>query len=224
MPATRPSDSCKRFHKRRQAVGRAGRIRNHGHVAAQHAVIDAIDDGRIDAVRRRRDHDLLGATREVLRRLLLAGEEPRAFQHDFHAELAPGKLRRIAFGQHADAVAIDDHVIAIDGDLAREWAVRRVMTRQVRIGLRIAEVVDRDDLDLAVALRFVQRAQYIAADAAITIDTHLDRHGQLSPVVSIESTVLTTASAVKPKCRNRSLPWPEAPKPVMPMTRPREPT
>jgi hypothetical protein len=83
--------------------------------------------------------------------LFLAGEQARALEHDVDAELAPRQLRRIALGQHADAVAVDDHVVAVDFDLARELAVRRVVARQVRVGLRVAEVVDRDDLDLARA-------------------------------------------------------------------------
>ncbi len=54
--------------------------------------------------------------------------------------------------------------------------MRGVVLRQVRIGLRVAEIVDRDDLDLVGALRFVQRAQDVAADSSVTVDTHFDRH------------------------------------------------
>jgi hypothetical protein len=83
--------------------------------------------------------------------------------------------------EHADLVAIDDHRIALDAYLSRELAVHRVVARQVRIGLGITQIVDRDDLDLAGALGVVQRAQDIAADAAVAIDSNLDWHVCVSP-------------------------------------------
>ena len=60
--------------------------------------------------------------------------------------------------------------------LAAEAAVRRIEAGQVRIGIGVAQIVDRHDLDLAPMLALVQRTQNVAADAAIAIDCHLDRH------------------------------------------------
>jgi hypothetical protein len=40
-----------------------------------------------------------------------------ALEHHVDAELAPGQLGRIALGEHLDAVAVDDHVVAVDLDL-----------------------------------------------------------------------------------------------------------
>jgi hypothetical protein len=48
---------------------------------------------------------------------------------------------------------------------------------QVRIGFRIAQVVDRDDLDLMVAAGFIQRTQNITADTAVAVDGNFHRHG-----------------------------------------------
>ena len=44
------------------------------------------------------------------------------------------------------------------------------------VGVGIAEVVDRDDLDFAGALGFEQGAQHVAADAAVAIDTNTYGH------------------------------------------------
>ena len=63
-----------------------------------------------------------------------------------------GSFGRIALRQHLDVVAIDHHCVAVDVHVAGEAAVRGVVPRQVRVGLGIAEIVDGDDLDLAVRL------------------------------------------------------------------------
>ena len=52
--------------------------------------------------------------------------------------------------------------------------MRGVVARQVRIGLGLAEVVDRDDLDVVLLPAFVMRAQDVAADAAVTVDSDFD--------------------------------------------------
>jgi hypothetical protein len=50
----------------------------------------------------------------------------------------------------------------------------------VGVGVRVAEIVDRDDLDLVRPTGFIQGAQHIAPDASVTVDAHLDRHVQPS--------------------------------------------
>ena len=140
-------------------------------------MIDAVDDRRIDIFTARRgDHDLAGAACQMQARLRLAREQPRALEHEFYAKRAPGELRRIAFGEHLDAIAVHHHRIAVDGDFARKFPVRGVVAREVRVGLRIAKVVERNDLDILLPLRLVECAQDIAADAAVAIDPDFDRH------------------------------------------------
>ena len=112
-----------------------------------------------------------------------------------------------------------------------------VVAGQVCVGFGVAEIVERDDLDLLLAIGLVQRAQDVAADAAVTIDSDFDGHScssdkgdsstcrprsagyRFSP--SSRSAVCTMFSAVNPKCLNRSFATPDAPKVVMPMTAPR---
>src|SRR5690606_26856880 len=104
-------------------------------------------------------------------------EQAGAFEHDVDAQLAPRQFRRVALGANLDAIAVDHEVARLDHDFTREAAMHGVVAGQVRVGFRIAEVVDRDHADLVVALRFVQRAQHVAADAAIAVDGDLDSHG-----------------------------------------------
>ena len=79
----------------------------------------------------------------------LAGEEARALEHEIGLELGPRQLRRVALRDHADAVAVHHHRIAIDVHIAAEAAMHGVEARQVGIGIGIAQIVDADDFDLA---------------------------------------------------------------------------
>src|ERR1700733_5373923 len=187
-------------------------------------MIDAVHDGGIDILAaRRRDHDLLRAALQMGACLGAAREEAGALENEFGADLTPRQLRRIALREHADAIAVDDHRIALDAYFPREPAVHRVVARQVRIGLRVTQIIDGDDLDLAGALGVVQSAQNVAADAAVAVDSNLDWHMRPQPFSS-SSCFETILSGVKPKWGNRSEALPEAPKRSMPITRPCKPT
>ena len=146
-------------------------------------VVDAEDERDVGIRRRRRDHHLLRARVEVLLRPFAVGEEPGRLEHDVDAELAPRKRGRVALGQHLDLdVAGADRAVA-DLDLLAERPERRVVVQQMRHGLRVAEVVRRDDLEVAAALQM--RTEEVAADPAESVDAHPNlRHGlpPFSPV------------------------------------------
>jgi hypothetical protein len=46
----------------------------------------------------------------------------------------------------------------------------------MRIGLRVAQVIDGDDLDVVLLAALVVRTQDVAADAAIAVDGDFDGH------------------------------------------------
>src|SRR5262245_39081236 len=103
------------------------------------------------------------------RGLLLAGEQPRAFERDVDAEIFPRKLRRIADREHLDRADATLDGVALDRHLARESAVDRIEAQQMRIGLGWGQVVDGNDGDiLAVALD--DCTQHHAADTTKSID------------------------------------------------------
>ena len=80
---------------RRQAVGGAGRVRDDEVVLGQLVVVDAVDDGQVGAVGRRRDEHALGAGGEMRGGLVAGGEDAGAFERDVDAEFLPRQLRRI---------------------------------------------------------------------------------------------------------------------------------
>jgi hypothetical protein len=89
----------------------------------------------------------------------------------------------ITLREHADAIAVHHHRVTVDAYLARELAVGRVVARQVRVGVGITEIVDRDDLDFLCATALIKCAQHVAPDAPVTVDANLDCHGVNSSVV-----------------------------------------
>jgi hypothetical protein len=172
-----PDFVVQRLDQRHQAVGRAGGVRNHRKRGFQRLVVDPKDDRRIDVLATGRGNDhFLRAALDVRGRLFLGREEPRAFMHDIDAEFAPRQFGRVAIGQHTYPVAIDDHRIAVDRDGARKRPMSGVMLGQMRVGLRVAKIVDRDDLDVMTLAAFVVSTQDVAADPAVAVDCDFDRH------------------------------------------------
>ena len=143
-------------------------------------VIDAVDDGRVDVLAAGRGDDHLRAPPfRCADAFSLVVKSPVHSSTTSTPSEPHGSSRRIALREHADAVAVDDHRVAFDADRARKLAVRGVVARQVRVGLRAAEIVDRDDRDVVLLAVLVMRAQHVAPDAAVAVDGNLDRHGLL---------------------------------------------
>ena len=140
-------------------------------------MIDAKDNRGIDVLATgRRDDHFLGTTLEMGRGLFLGGEKSGALEHDVDTEFAPGQLRGITVGENANPVTVDDHGIALDRHSAAEATMRSVELRQMRIGLGIAEIVDRNDLQVMLLATFIVGTQDVAADAAIAIDGNAKGH------------------------------------------------
>ena len=137
----------------------------------------AINKGAID-VRTAgcRDNYLLRATFDVLAGGLARPEQPGTLEHDIHAQFAPRQLGRVAFREDLDAITINDDVIAIDLDGARERAMRRVVTRQVGVRVRIAQIIQSDNVEVSRTTRFVNCAHNVAPDTAVAIDADLYCH------------------------------------------------
>ena len=64
--------------------------------------------------------------------------------------------------------------LVLDFHARRELPVGGVVLEQVGVGLRVAEVVDRDELKLVFLAALVVGAQNHAADAAESVDGYLD--------------------------------------------------
>ncbi len=62
--------------------------------------------------------------------------------------------------------------------------MRRVASRQVRIRIRITEIINGHDADFGILAALVKRPQHVSADSAVSVDTHFDRHVSL-PVIDL---------------------------------------
>src|SRR5208337_649781 len=141
----------------------------------QLVVIDAIDDGEVGAVGRRRDQDAFGASGHERGGLVARGEDAGALHRDVHAEILIRQLGRILDRGHLDLVTPDMDRVALDRDLMRKAPVHAVEAQQMRVGFDRTEIVDRDNLDVLPA-RLDDRAQYEPPDASEAIDRYSGDH------------------------------------------------
>jgi len=175
LPVHHANGGLQRRHQRRKAVGGARRVADNAVAGHEGVVVHAIDDGLHVVAGRLADDHLLGAALDVQAGLFGRGEETGALHDHVNPEFAPGQLGRVAVGQHANLVAVDDHVIAFHFHGAGEAAMRGVVARQVGVGVNRTQVVDRDDLHV-FATAFIERTQHIAPDSSVPVDPDLDRH------------------------------------------------
>ena len=126
--------------------------------------------------------DLLRPGVEVLLRACAVGEEAGRLEHDVHPEVAPRQTGRVALGEHLHLLAarLDDAVAELD--VPRERPEDRVVLEEVCHRLRVAEVVERDDLDVCAEL--LLRAEEVPADPAEAVDADAGCHAVLASVVS----------------------------------------
>ena len=123
-----------RLNQRRQAVGRAGSIRNNSVILGQRVVVDAIYDGAINVrATRCRNNDFLGARFDVLARRLTSAEKSGALEYNFYAQFAPRQFCRIALGEDLNSITVYNYVIAIHLDSAGKVSMRCIAARQMRI-------------------------------------------------------------------------------------------
>ena len=129
------------LHHRRDVVGGAAGA---GDDVRAVGAVDAVHDHRhVGALGRAGDDHLVRAGRDVLAGVLDLGEEAGALKHQVDVQVPPGKLRRVALAQVANAPAVDDQVAVIGADLAVVTAVNRIVANEIGEILDRAKVVDR---------------------------------------------------------------------------------
>ena len=112
------------------------------------AVVDAEHDRDVRVGRRGRDDDLLRARVEVLLRTFAVREEAGRLEHHVHAEVAPGEIGRIAFGEELELLAgsVDDAVG--EHDVTRPVSYTHLRAERVLCAEEVAadpaEAVDAD--------------------------------------------------------------------------------
>jgi len=130
--------------------------------------------GEVLVLRGRGDDDLLRPAGDVRLRLGRVGEEPGGLEDDVGAEVTPGELRGVAFGEGLDQLVADLDAAVDDTDRPAEAAEDRVVLEQVGLGCVVTEVVERDHLD--VGARCLNGTEEVAANAAEAVDTDANSH------------------------------------------------
>src|SRR5262245_31832991 len=104
------------------------------------------------------------------------GEETGRLDHELDLEVAPREAGGIPLREDFElGLAGGDDAVA-HRDVLVELAEDGVVLEQVAHRLRVAEVVDRDDLEVPAA--FEVRAEEVAADPPETVDAYTGfRHG-----------------------------------------------
>ena len=74
-------------------------------------------------------------------------KKSRAFENNIYAQLTPRQLGRVTLSQNFQTIAVNIQVITVYGYRAIELAMSGIVLSQVRIGLRIAEIVDSDNIE-----------------------------------------------------------------------------
>jgi len=138
-------------------------------LVGQLVVVDAVDDGEVDALGRRGNQNLLSSRGDVLFGARAVGEETGALERDLDAVGGVRKVGRVLLGADVNSLAVDDDVVAVGRDLARIFAVDAVVLEQPGVGLCVGEVVDADQLEPAVRT-LKDRPGDQAADAAEAVD------------------------------------------------------
>ncbi len=130
--------------------------------------VDTVGQGDVRTLRGGADEDLLRSGVDVCPGFVRLGEATGGLEDDVDVEVAPRQLCRVLLGEDADRVAVDDDAVAGGLDGSGEASEGGVVLEETRELLDVTEVVDRDDVDLAVAL--VERAQGGATDATESVD------------------------------------------------------
>ena len=163
---------------RRQAVGGAGGVGHHVVlVVLVGRVVDAVADRQVGALGRCRDDHLLGAAGQVqpppcrveVKRPLHSRTmlTPRSFHGSLAGSRSLSTRMRLPSTTSASFSAVTP---------CGEAAVHGVVLEQMRQRLGVGDVVDGDELDVALA---DAGAQDVATDASKAIDPNLDAHGAL---------------------------------------------
>src|SRR5690606_9644634 len=111
---------------------------------------------------------------EVLRSELCVGEETRRFDDRVNTELAPGEVRGLALGEHANLAVSDDEVPVFIPQALGRTAVHRVEVEEICERVTVTQAVHCDALEVAPPV--ADCAEDSTADTAKAIDCDTRGH------------------------------------------------
>ena len=179
-PATDPVLVVYHLGERSKTVRGAGSVRNDVLSGICLMVHAKYEHGRV--IPGRSAHDDLGRPcLDVPPCSFVREEKAGGLDNDIGANLAPPEVCRIHLGGETDTVAIDNHGVALDGDVSLELPVYGIVLEHVGQILGIQKVIDPHDLDIFEI--FHHGTENHAPDTAETVDTQ-SYHDFISPIMA----------------------------------------
>src|SRR5271169_159084 len=136
-------------------------------------VVDAENERSVRALGWGGDDDFFDRAPEMLCCLGAIGEETGGFNHDIRSDAGPINFDGIFYLENLERLAFDGDRVVRMRDVVGEITENGVVLEQMREGLGVGNVVDRDELDVFVIER---GAHDVASDAAEAVDANLDGH------------------------------------------------
>ena len=149
--------------------------------------VDAQHNGQIFAFGRSRNDDFLRAAGSdvidcafdsltlLVDTVFLDGEQTGRFNDDVNAEVTPFDGGGVGFLENLDLLAIDDETVISNFHCAVEATISRIVFQQVRHGLRITNVVERDHFQF-IRIHIANGFQHLASDSSKSVNTNFCCH------------------------------------------------
>src|SRR5690606_34604022 len=160
------------LEQRHATVSGAGGVRDQAFLSGQAGVVDAIHQRGVDV--RLAGHGLgkQHTWRAGVEETLAVGTgvvDAGAFEHQVDAQTLPVDGFRGVLTQHLHAGAVQVQAVAVDPHFTWKTPMGGVEAGQVFDAGLIGQVVERDDVQIALAT-LIQGAQHATADAAVTVE------------------------------------------------------
>ena len=138
-------------------------------------IVDAQHNGKILALCRRGDNDLLCAALKVAGGPARVGEDAGGFNDNVHTVIAPGYAGGVTLGNDLDLFAVDGETVFQGLHLAGEAPVGAVIFQEMGVGFGVGQVIDRHDLKV-FRVPFQCCFQNLPADASKSVDANACDH------------------------------------------------
>ena len=160
--------------QRGETVGRAGGVGDDC-LAGVAGVVHTVDEHRGVVLRRGALDDLFGTGVDVLLARFLGQEQAGRFNDDVGTDFVPLQFGRILDGGQTDFLAVDDQIVAFDGNLAFEAAMHGVERQHVGDIVRFEQIVDANNLNVVLEV-LNSCAEDHSPDTTKTVDAYFDCH------------------------------------------------
>src|SRR5579863_6494513 len=159
------------FHNGRQTVRSAGGIGNNVMLGGiVNLFVDAKHESDIFILGGSGNNDFLDRPSKMV---IGVGEVAGRFHDDLSPDRFPRKLCRISFGKDLESLGVHGDAVGPSRDVIGQITENGVVLEQVSESFGVREIVDCDEFDVGIIER---GAQYVASDAAETVNAYFNSH------------------------------------------------